>query len=264
MAFFLVSDDIDEPPFPLFFLPIFSERVVLPNPPWLSIIIPVLNEAAAIKELLLAMKEWHAQGVELIVVDGGSSDATVMLATPLADRVLASKPGRAQQMNAGAEAAVGQLLWFVHADTFLSGSEWQTLQECRSHWQQGGWGRFDVRLSGEDWRLRMIASMMNLRSRVSAIATGDQGIFVSRSWFEKVGGFPLQPLMEDIEISRRLRRLGRPLCLRQVITTDSRRWRDRGVWRTIGLMWWLRLRYFFGADATQLHRSYYGAPARHD
>lgn len=237
---------------------------MLPDSPWLSIIIPTLNEAVAIPELLSSMQSWREQGAELIVADGGSSDATVMLAVPLADRVLVTKPGRAQQMNTGAEAAVGELLWFVHADTFLSGSECQTLQECRSHWQQGGWGRFDVRLSGEDWRLRMIASMMNLRSRVSAIATGDHGIFVSRCWFEKVGGFPLQPLMEDIEISRRLRRLGRPLCLRQVITTDSRRWRDRGVWRTIGLMWWLRLRYFFGADATQLHRSYYGAPARHD
>ena len=237
---------------------------MLPDSPWLSIIIPTLNEATAITGLLSAMQSWREQGVELIVADGGSTDTTAMRATPLADHVIVAKPGRAQQMNAGAEAAVGQLLWFVHADTFLSGDEYQALHECRSHWQQGGWGRFDVRLSGEDWRLRMVGGMMNLRSRVSAIATGDQGIFVSRSWFEKVGGFPAQPLMEDIEISRQLRRLGRPLCLRQVITTDSRRWRDRGVWRTIGLMWWLRLRYFFGADAVQLHRCYYGAPMRHD
>lgn len=241
---------------------VFLEKCVRRDRPWLSIIIPTLNEAAGIAGLLQAMHGWREQGAELIVVDGGSADATVMLATSLVDHVIVSAAGRAQQMNAGAELAKGQLLWFVHADTFLSGNEYHTLQAHRSHWQDGGWGRFDVRLSGQGWRLRMVTALMNVRSRVSGIATGDQGIFISRGWFDAVGGFPVQPLMEDVEISRQLRRLAKPLCLRQAITTDSRRWRQHGVWRTIGLMWWLRWRYFCGADPAQLHRHYYGAVPR--
>ncbi|MCC1495670.1 TIGR04283 family arsenosugar biosynthesis glycosyltransferase [Alcanivorax sp. 1008] len=226
---------------------------------WLSIIIPTLDEAQGVVGLLQSMQPWRAQGAELILVDGGSRDNTVALATPLTDQMLTSSPGRALQMNAGAASARGRVLWFVHADSYLAGDEIHTLKSCLPELVSGGWGRFDVMLSGADWRLRLVATMMNLRSRITAIATGDQGIFISRCWFDRVAGFPVQPLMEDVEISARLRRLGRPVCLRQRITTDSRRWQRHGVWRTVSFMWWLRWRYFRGASAEELHRYYYAA-----
>ncbi|MEE4250205.1 MAG: TIGR04283 family arsenosugar biosynthesis glycosyltransferase [Alcanivoracaceae bacterium] len=231
---------------------------------WLSIIIPTLDEAQGIVRLLQTMQPWREQGVELIIVDGGSTDNTLALAKSLTDLAMVSEAGRALQMNAGAARARGRVLWFVHADSFLEGEEIHILRACLPKLQSGGWGRFDIRLSGNDWRLRMVAAMMNLRSRITAIATGDQGIFISRGWFDRVGGFPVQPLMEDVEISARLRRLGRPVCLRQTIATDSRRWQRDGVWRTIVLMWWLRWRYFRGASAAELHRYYYAAEPSDD
>lgn len=233
---------------------------------WLSVIIPALDEAQGISSLLRIMQPWRSQGVEVIVVDGGSRDSTGTLAKPLADYILVTEAGRAQQMNAGAACANGRLLWFVHADSSLSGDEIEILKSHLPKLENGGWGRFDVRLSNNDndWRLKMVASLINLRSRLSGIATGDQGIFISHQWFDAVGGFPLQPLMEDVEISSRLSSLGRPLCLRQTITTSSRRWQRYGVWRTIRLMWWLRWQYFRGVSPAELHRQYYGRVSSDD
>ena len=241
-----------------------AEQSVQHSPCWLSVIVPALNESRSITALLAILQPWRAQGAEVIVVDGGSTDNTVALAAPLADQVLLTRAGRATQMNAGAAAANGQLLWFVHADTTLSGAEIRLLQSCMAKLQCGGWGRFDVRLSGADWRLRMVAGLMNLRSRVTGIATGDQALFVSRDTFVSVGGFPLQPLMEDVEISARLRRLSWPICLGETIVTDSRRWQRHGVWRTIALMWSLRWRYFCGESPVKLHRDYYGGSSAND
>ena len=226
--------------------------IVNSNLPWLSIIIPTLNEASSIASLLDVLQSCRHQGVELIVVDGGSTDQTVLLATPRVDQCIVTAAGRAVQQNAGAAIARGDMLWFVHADTRLEGGEWRLLRECPT-----GWGRFDVRLSDADWRLALVAALMNLRSRLTGIATGDQCIFVSRALFQSIGGFMQQPLMEDVEISRRLRKAARPQCLRWRITVDARRWRRHGIWRTVLLMWWLRGCYFFGADPAALHRQYY-------
>jgi rSAM/selenodomain-associated transferase 2 len=220
----------------------------------LSIVVPVLNEAAGLVGCLNALAPWRALGVEVVVVDGGSADATVALAQGLADAVLTSVRGRARQMNTGAAAAQGQVLLFLHADTTLpAGAVAAVLQAVK---QGAQWGRFDVRISGRPPMLRVVAFMMNLRSRLSGIATGDQAMFMRRSAFDRVGGFPDQALMEDIEISRRLKALGRPACLRQKATTSGRRWETRGVWRTIGLMWWLRWRYWRGATPEQLAQAY--------
>ncbi len=225
--------------------------------PWLSIIIPALNEQDRIGSLLEVMQDWRSQAVELIVVDGGSHDQTVAIAGQRADHCIVTAPGRANQQNAGAALARGELFWFVHADTGLQGGEWRVLQSLYRSSSAPFWGRFDVRINSPDCRLKLIANMMNLRSRMTGLATGDQGIFVCAPLFALTGGFPQQPLMEDVEISRRLRRVVAPVCLRETIVVDSRRWRQRGIWRTMLQMWWLRLRYFLGADPVVLHREYY-------
>ncbi len=236
----------------------YSQReVVGTEQPWLSIIIPTLNEQDRIGALLNIIQDWRAQAVELIVVDGGSHDQTVIIAEQRADHCIVTDPGRAGQQNAGAALARGDLLWFVHADTGLRGSEWRTLQALHQSSAVPFWGRFDVRMNSSDPRLGLIATMMNLRSRMTGIATGDQGIFVSRALFCSIGGFPQQPLMEDVEISRCLGRITSPVCLRDTVLVDSRRWQKRGIWRTMLQMWRLRLRYFLGADPVVLHREYY-------
>lgn len=225
--------------------------------PWLSVIVPTRNEQDRIGLLLTGMQTWRRHAVELIVVDGGSLDQTASVAGPLADHCIVTCPERAGQQNAGAALARGALLWFVHADAGLQGNEWQTLQRLQQSASAPFWGRFDVRMNSADRRLKLIATMMNLRSRVTGVATGDQGIFISRELFLAIGGFPQQPLMEDVEISTRLSRVSAPVCLREAIVVDSRRWQKRGVWRTVVQMWWLRLRYFLGADPVILHREYY-------
>ena len=229
---------------------------------------PVLNEAAGIQATLAALAEWRQRGAEVIVVDGGSSDATVALAQPLADQVFCAPRGRARQLNAGAQQARADVLLFLHADTQLpppadgslvDGLLFPALGSARAAAQGRAlpcWGRFDVCISGRPPMLRVVALLMNLRSRISGIATGDQAMFVRRSAFEAVHGFPDQPLMEDIELSRRLLRLGPPACLRQRVTTSGRRWEERGVWRTIWLMWWLRWRYWRGESAAVLAQAY--------
>jgi rSAM/selenodomain-associated transferase 2 len=218
-----------------------------------SIIIPVLNEGRAVGHLLECLDAVRRPGDEMIVVDGGSRDDTRERATEGADRVLLSKQGRARQMNLGARSATGDLLWFLHADSEVPAD---AIDRVRYACGDRGWGRFDVRLSGRGVRFRLIGALMNLRSRASGIATGDQGIFVRRDLFEALGGFSEIPLMEDIELSRRLRRRGRPACLRTCIVTSSRRWERYGVWRTVFLMWRLRLEYFLGQDPHLLARRY--------
>lgn len=220
----------------------------------LSIVIPALNEAQRIGDLLADLAPLRAAGGEVLLVDGGSSDQTPALAASAVDRVLAAPRGRAAQMNAGARAARGEILWFLHADTRVpAGAAEALIAAC-----EGGalWGRFDVRLSGRHPLLRVVERGMNWRSRLTGIATGDQGIFVRQDVFKRIGGFADLPLMEDIELSGRLRRQGRPACLRPALVTSSRRWEDRGVVRTILLMWRLRLAYALGADAGHLARRY--------
>jgi len=219
-----------------------------------SVIIPTLNEAPRVCHLLGDLAASPEIGLELIVADGGSADGTLDLARPLADLVLATGRGRAVQMNAGARAARGVYLWFLHADTRVSP---EALAALGAACAAGAlWGRFDVRLSGRQPLLRLVERLMNLRSCLTGIATGDQGIFVTRADFEAAGGYPEIPLMEDIALSRALRRRARPLCLQTPIETSSRRWEERGLLRTILLMWRLRLAYALGADPSQLARRY--------
>lgn len=220
----------------------------------LSIVMPTLNEAADLGDLLTALQTLRHRGHELIVADGGSTDGTVTQARHLADAVLDAPRGRAIQMNAGAAWASAKVLLFLHADTRLPPLADVLIQQAVAHGR--AWGRFDVCIEGRPRMLRVVALLMNLRSRLSGIATGDQAIFVTRTAFERVGGFPAQPLMEDIELSRRLKRLGPPACLRAQVCTSGRRWEQRGVWRTIVLMWRLRWRYWRGEPAAALAEVY--------
>jgi len=224
----------------------------------LAIVMPVLDEAAVLPGALSRLQVLREGGTELIVADGGSRDASAALAEPLADIVLAATRGRARQMNAGAAVAssrdAGDALLFLHADTRLPEAAHELVAEAL---RRCAWGRFDVRIEGRSPALRLVAALMNLRSRWSGIATGDQAIFVRRDAFDAVGGFPDQPLMEDIELSSRLkRRFGRPACLRAMVQTSGRRWERRGVWRTITLMWRLRLAYWLGAKPERLAEAY--------
>ncbi len=188
------------------------------------------------------------------MVDGGSRDNTVALARPWVDQLLQSPTGRAQQMNRGAAAARADVLLFLHADTLLpDAADTLILQQLA---QGAAWGRFDVHISGRPAMLRVVAACMNLRSRWTGLATGDQALFMTHELFVRVGGFPAQPLMEDIEISRRLRAISPPACLRAKVQTSGRRWEQRGVWRTIVLMWWLRWRYWRGESPQTLARAY--------
>ena len=223
-----------------------------------SVIVPVLNEADTLAESLIRLRTALADDDELIVVDGGSVDHSIDIARQLADTVLTSDQGRSFQMNAGAVCARGVWLWFIHADTVLNARHREALGSLVSRTL---WGRFDVRLSQPRPLFRVIAFMMNWRSRLTGIATGDQALFVRRDVFREQGGFPEQPLMEDIALSRRLRALARPACLRPPVITSSRRWERHGAWRTIWLMWSLRFRYWRGASPEALHREYYRGDA---
>ncbi len=227
----------------------------------LSIIIPTLNEEAGIAATLAALALLRSRGVEVIVVDGGSSDGTVAIAAPLCTRVITAPRGRAPQMNAGAGAAHGEVLLFLHADTRLPDDADRLAVDGLAH-SGRPWGRFDVRIAGSHPLFPVIAALMNLRSRLTGIATGDQAIFVSADAFAAIGGFPDIPLMEDLVLSRRLKRLGRPLCLCARALTSGRRWEKHGVMRTILTMWRLRLAFFLGASPDKLAERYGYAPRR--
>ena len=216
-----------------------------------SIIIPVLNEADRIGDLLKHLPD----NIETICVDGGSMDSTVEIAASHADQIISSKKGRARQMNAGAAVASGEILLFLHADSFLPGNFLYHLQKF--YVLDKAWGRFDVRIENEKRMFRIIEAMMNLRSRMTGICTGDQAIFMKRSVFNRVGGFALIPLMEDIEISKRLRKISKPFCINNPTLTSARRWLKGGILPTILLMWWLRLAYHFGVSPEHLAKHYY-------
>ena len=222
----------------------------------LSIIVPVLNEAHGIVAALRTLVPLRTFGAEVLVADGGSTDGTPELASPLADRVIVTPRGRAIQMNAGAQIASGDALLFLHADTRLPPHASALIERALAG---GSWGRFDVAIEGRSAWLPVVAMSMNLRSRLTGIATGDQAIFVTRAAFEAAGGFPEQPLMEDIELSKRLKRLGPPAGLRARVATSGRRWDTHGAWRTILLMWRLRFDYWRGVPPTHLATRYYNA-----
>lgn len=221
----------------------------------LSIIVPIRNELDQLCDLLPALGHWQRQGCEVIVVDGGSTDGCERQVASAGLPVLRSPPGRACQMNLGAQHAGGDVLLFLHADTVLPDNTQELLRSALSR-PGRVWGRFDVRITGQHPMLAVVAAFMNLRSRLSGIATGDQAIFIKREVFDQIGGFPDQPLMEDVEISARLRRIARPVCLSVCVRTSGRRWETRGVWRTILLMWRLRWQYWRGVSAQQLAQAY--------
>ena len=221
----------------------------------ISIIIPVLDEGEEIAAALDRLADLRALGVEVIVVDGGSRDATVLRARPRADAVISAERGRAAQMNAGAARANGNVLLFLHADTRLPHDADRMVLDGL-HRSGRAWGRFDVRIEGAHRLLPVVAWLMNLRSRLTGIATGDQAMFVRRDAFVAAGGFPAIPLMEDIALSKRLKRASRPVCLPDRVVTSGRRWEQNGILSTVLLMWRLRLAFFFGADPGKLAHRY--------
>ena len=220
-----------------------------------SIIIPVLNDATSLTKLLKLLQPLRQQGYEIIVVDGGSDEQLTEQDQLDLDRYLVTSAGRARQMNAGAEVARGELLWFLHADSVVDPKNIQLLlQQFKSSGRN--WGRFDVNLSGQDWRLKWVAYFMNWRSAITGIVTGDQGIFVYKTDFDQINGYPNIAIMEDIALSKKLLKLSRPFRIKQRLTTSGRRWLTQGVFRTIMLMWSMRLAYFVGISPQRLSRFY--------
>ena len=219
-----------------------------------SIVVPVLNEAAFVAPFLQQFAPWRQKGDEIIVVDGGSTDDTVDIAAPHCDRLISAPRGRALQLNAGARIARGAILWFLHADTTLANGARDALLEACGHAR--AWGRFDLRIDDDGTVFRVIESSMNLRSRLTGIATGDQGIFVRRELFDAVGGFRPIALMEDVDLSKTLRRKAWPRCLGRMLATSPRRWRANGVLKTVLMMWGLRVAWNVGVSAERLARIY--------
>ncbi|MFV8571500.1 TIGR04283 family arsenosugar biosynthesis glycosyltransferase [Marinobacter sp. SBS5] len=226
-----------------------------PVQPELSIIVPVLNEAAALPNLLAHLSHWQQRGAEVVLVDGGSIDQTVDIARGAGFEIITTSAGRASQMNAGALACHSEHLLFLHADTRLPDNADYILVRTFTS-SSLVWGRFDVAIEGRSKMLPVVATLMNWRSRLTGIATGDQALFMTRELFNKVGGFPEQPLMEDIEISKRLKTISPPVCLKQKVITAGRRWDARGSWPTILLMWQLRWAYWRGVPAQLLAERY--------
>ncbi len=218
-----------------------------------SIIIPVLNEEGSIKSLLQQLQVYRQQGHEVVVVDGGSTDKTVSISELLSDKVISSEAGRAVQMNNGAKQAKFDILWFLHADTLISD---KTIEKIQQALNENDWGRFNVKLSGSHILFRLIEKMMNIRSCLTGIATGDQGIFVKKHVFNTVNGYPNIPLMEDIEISKKLKLISRPVFIKKILTTSSRRWEEKGILSTVLLMWRLRFLYWVGVSANKLEAQY--------
>ncbi len=222
----------------------------------ISIIIPTLNEEATLAQFLPKLQSYRERGHEIILVDGGSHDQSLVVARPLVDRFIQTVKGRAHQMNEGADVAKHDILLFLHADTGLpelaDSFILQALDSEKHHW-----GRFNVRLSGEKFIFNVISSAMNLRSAISGVATGDQAIFVKKLIFEEVGLFDRIPLMEDVALSKKLLKYSKPYCLKQVVRISSRRWENNGIWKTVFLMWGLRLAYYFGVKPEKLVDLYY-------
>lgn len=221
----------------------------------ISIIIPTLNEAQNIACLLEQLQALRLRGHEVILVDAGSQDRTQQIAASYCDKVLIGTKGRAMQMNHGAKAAAGDILWFVHADSSLPENCDGLIQAAISG-KTFAWGRFDIKLSGRCWLFRIIERMMNLRTRATAVVTGDHGLFMHKALFVKVQGFASLPLMEDIELSKRLRKISWPIAIPQRLQTSSRRWSRQGIFVTVLRMWTLRAAYFFGVHPRYLARWY--------
>lgn len=222
-----------------------------------SIIIPVLNDADKLRAQLESLQKARQLGHQVIVVDGGSKDGTAQEVNQgLVDVFLETARGRARQMNHGASAADGDLMLFLHADTRLPDQAMDLLDKAMRE-PRRCWGRFDIRLSGSATAFRVIESAMNLRSHLTGVVTGDQGLFVRRQTFRDIGGFPDIPLMEDVAISKLLRATSWPVRIKVAATTSSRRWEEHGVLSTMLLMWSLRLQYFLGVAPESLVRKYY-------
>jgi rSAM/selenodomain-associated transferase 2 len=223
----------------------------------LSIVIPVLDEARHVA-ILLPELVTACPGAEVVVVDGGSADGSPALAARIAGvRVVTSDRGRARQMNAGAAAASGDALLFLHADTRLPPGAAEAVLDALAD-PAVAYGRFDVRFDSRRPAFRLIAGLMNARSRLTGICTGDQAIFVRRATFAALRGYADIALMEDVELTRRLKRAGRLAALRLRVTTSGRKWEREGVARTVVLMWALRFLYAVGVRPDRLHRWYYG------
>jgi len=219
----------------------------------ISIIIPVLNEENNIQNILQQLQIYRQQGHEVIVVDGGSTDNTFPMAEPLVDKFIHADAGRGVQMNCGAMQAQGDVLWFLHADTIIPDNAAELIQQALNN---NDWGRFNVTLSGAHIFFRVIEKMMNARSCITGVATGDQGIFVKKEKFELVEGYSEIPLMEDIELSKKLKTLSQPVCIKEKIITSSRRWEQKGILSTVFLMWQLRFLYWLGVSAKKLAALY--------
>jgi len=226
----------------------------------ITIIIPVLNDVDALKILLPQLQPCREQGHELLVIDAGSSDGSIPFSRNLVDRILMTGVGRGRQMNLGAENASHSILLFLHADSRISENGFEQLLAAMSE-SENHWGRFDVQLDQAGFFYSVIATMMNLRSRLSGVVTGDQGMFVRSRLFHRVGGFQSISLMEDIALSKALRKHHRPVCLSSKLITSARRWEQQGIVKTIFLMWTLRLAYFLGANPDKLAEIYYPAVA---
>ena len=220
---------------------------------FISIIIPVLNEEQNVKALLQQLQIYRQQGNEVIVVDGGSDDETVSISKPLADKVITSDAGRAKQMNKGVAESTNEVLWFLHADTSIPENVIETVQESLI---KNDWGRFNIRLSGSHFLFRIIEKMINIRSCLSGVATGDQGIFVKRKTFDSTGGYSEIPLMEDVALSYKLKAISQPVSVKETLTTSSRRWEKNGIIKTILLMWYLRFLYWIGVTPDKLAKLY--------
>lgn len=220
---------------------------------FISIIIPVLNEEQSINALLQQLQIYRQQGHEVIVVDGGSVDETISISKPLADKVITSDSGRARQMNKGVAESTNEVLWFLHADTSIPENVIEIIQ---SSLVKNDWGRFNVKLSGSHFLFRIIEKMINIRSCFSGVATGDQGIFVRRKIFESVGGYSEVPLMEDVALSKKLKNISQTACIKETLTTSSRRWKKNGIIKTILLMWKLRFLYWIGVTPDKLAKLY--------
>lgn len=220
-----------------------------------SIIIPTLNEAQEIENCLLPLQPLRQQNCEIIVVDGGSTDATETVALPLVDNFIYAAKGRSSQMNTGANLAHNPVLLFLHADTYLPK---HALKQIIAGLENGfDWGRFDIRLTGTHPMLTIIAFMMNWRSRLTGIATGDQAIFIRKHTFEQIGQYPDIALMEDIALSKQLKKSAPPFCINDKVTSSGRRWAHHGIYKTLLLMWWLRAGFFLGIAPELLAELYY-------